>query len=66
MEYVILCNVKRTGIFLLDIRVNWQVYKKDDAPDRVVDFVTYYGRAFPLHDIFGTEITSSSSRALGW
>ncbi|BFZ02531.1 hypothetical protein BsWGS_05570 [Bradybaena similaris] len=41
----------------IGIRVDWQIYQCVDDDNKLLEFITYCGRAFPRRDIFGTEIT---------
>ncbi|XP_012940303.1 deleted in lung and esophageal cancer protein 1 [Aplysia californica] len=39
-----------------DVRVDWQVFKQENNPDKLINFITCFGRAFPPRDKFGNEI----------
>ncbi|XP_072234940.1 deleted in lung and esophageal cancer protein 1 [Leuresthes tenuis] len=47
---------------MIDIRVDWETYNKDQNDCKLVDVVVAYGDAFPLKDADGNEVQSGALR----
>ena len=49
----------------LDIRVDWEVFEDAPQSEKLVDFITCFGRAFPPRDSLGNEIFPASPAFTG-
>ncbi|CAG5134224.1 unnamed protein product, partial [Candidula unifasciata] len=47
----------------VDIRVDWLVYTYEDDTSKLVDFITFYGRAFPQNEVFLSEANDAEESA---
>lgn len=55
--YLFIYHLKYT-----DIRIDWQVFEEENLPEKLIDFVTCYGRPFPERDSQGNEIISTKKK----
>uniref|UniRef100_A0A7M4E4Z3 DLEC1 cilia and flagella associated protein n=1 Tax=Crocodylus porosus TaxID=8502 RepID=A0A7M4E4Z3_CROPO len=44
-----------------DIRMDWETYNQEPDSEKLVDLLVFYGTPFPLKDIDGNEVESSTS-----
>lgn len=45
-----------------DVRVDWQIYNQVSNSNKLIDFITYIGRAFPPRDKYGNEIIQQKKK----